>query len=580
MYGNDATLWRFKLTPRFRGVPKKIAQFGEEQFNEMGAERVDVLRVKASTIRKHFHQLRGITYLVGVVSLDRVRVYFFDAHGRLLIGENLETSDYEKVRKQSRLLTSYEKPTPPTEEELRMEATEDTRHMLSKAIRKVSRELAQSEPEFPALYVTSEDFSDEIQHFGMTFEADGSLVFEESAVRAKWAEGVCLRSAFLLLVEPAKRKMQFVSCIGNGISFSYLDDKKRDSWFQKWLKCSKETQFLPLLNHLVRHTSTYSDGGFKIVLETIRAAPPNTTLQQWLGGLEIAHEYTEVSLETGDYHTMRRFCESIDDVSTLRKRKDLLPKVHLGARAICNPLPLGLTLNEAYDPENVSESDIWLSVEYLFGDQEKSFVVGVFDGKPLKSINYLLNIEDLAPKPGGIQPRMKDIVWWVLARLNRQSEWNGTFKKSITLEDKGIGTTESAVLERLMTGDPKVLSNTLIGSPNRVRTLLETGCIMLLPSFNHLGIRPNYLLKGDSRHIQKIAESCALEATIFDFHASANAIVSCPSAYEKEMVSRCIELEGIEMYPIGAIVSGKRLVRDEEVYRDDISWFSWSFTDT
>jgi hypothetical protein len=566
------------LTPRFRGVPKKVAQFGEDQFNETGAQRVDVLRVKASTMRKHFKQLRGITYLVGVISLDRVRVYFFDSHGRLLVGENLDPSDYEKVQKQSRLLTSYEKPTPPTEEELRMEATEETRNMLSKAIRKVSRELAQSEPEFPELYVTAEETSDESQNFGMTFEEDGALIFEESAVRTEWAEGVCLRAAFLLLVDSTKRDIPFVQCIGNGIAFSHIGTKKKESWFEKWMKISKDSRFLPLLNHLVRHTQAYSTGGFETILEMIRNAPQDVTLKLWLEGLETIHDYVEVPLETGDYHVIRRFCQRIGDVSALRKRKDVLPKVHLGARAICNPKPLDLPLSMT-DGEEDSESDCWLSVQYIHGNQVKTLTAGAFEGKPVDSVTYLLNIDDLTPKPGGIQPRMKDIVRWALSRLGLQSGWDGTFKKSIVFEDKELGTTESAVLERLMTGDEKILSNTLLGSPETVRTLVETGCMILLPSFNHLGIRPNYLLKGNPEEIQNLVESCALEATVFISEGMAYSVVSCPAAYGREMVSRSIDLEKSEIYPLAGVSSNQRILRDETIYRTDANWFSWAFTD-
>ena len=53
-----------------RTIPKEIAAFGERQFMETGAERVEVLRVKTSTIRKMFKKLSGITYIVTVISLN------------------------------------------------------------------------------------------------------------------------------------------------------------------------------------------------------------------------------------------------------------------------------------------------------------------------------------------------------------------------------------------------------------------------------------------------------------------------------------------------------------------------------
>ncbi|MFW9945081.1 MAG: hypothetical protein ACFFB7_08790, partial [Candidatus Sifarchaeia archaeon] len=90
-----------------RDVPKEIASFGERQFEETGAEKVEILRVKAATMRKHFSKLRGTTYLVGVVNRDAARVYFFDAKGVILVGENVEHTQYDRIRKNSRLLAKF-----------------------------------------------------------------------------------------------------------------------------------------------------------------------------------------------------------------------------------------------------------------------------------------------------------------------------------------------------------------------------------------------------------------------------------------------------------------------------------------
>ena len=47
-----------------REIPKTIAAFGEKQFKETGAAAVEVLRVKAAVMRKHFRQLKGIVFLI------------------------------------------------------------------------------------------------------------------------------------------------------------------------------------------------------------------------------------------------------------------------------------------------------------------------------------------------------------------------------------------------------------------------------------------------------------------------------------------------------------------------------------
>ena len=135
-------------------VPKEIAAFGERQFKETGAAAVEVLRVKAAVMRKHFKKLKGITFLVAVVSLDRVRVYFFNAAGIMLVGENVVPSIYSKIRRASKLIAKFEKPKELTPEELRIEATQDLRDSLAKSIRRISRSLASGEPPFPDIFIT------------------------------------------------------------------------------------------------------------------------------------------------------------------------------------------------------------------------------------------------------------------------------------------------------------------------------------------------------------------------------------------------------------------------------------------
>jgi len=136
------------MQKRSRGVPKELASFGEKQFHDTGAAAVEILRVKASTIRKHFKSLKGTSFLVAVVNLDRVRIYMFNLAGVMLGAENLDEAQYSQIRKTSRLLSKFEKPIPPTEEELRMEATEELRSALSRAIRWKSGEIIRKERRF------------------------------------------------------------------------------------------------------------------------------------------------------------------------------------------------------------------------------------------------------------------------------------------------------------------------------------------------------------------------------------------------------------------------------------------------
>jgi hypothetical protein len=72
------------MSRRARKIPSTIADFGEKQFKDLNPDLVEVLRVKASTIRKYWSQLRGITFLVAVVTSERVRIYFFNSQAVML----------------------------------------------------------------------------------------------------------------------------------------------------------------------------------------------------------------------------------------------------------------------------------------------------------------------------------------------------------------------------------------------------------------------------------------------------------------------------------------------------------------
>ncbi|MHA1480894.1 MAG: hypothetical protein ACTSQZ_05685, partial [Candidatus Thorarchaeota archaeon] len=267
-----------------RDIPKAIAAFGETQFSESGAASVEVLRVKAATIRKYFKQIRGIAFLVAVISLDRIRVYFFNAAGIMLIAENIEHGQYDPIRKKSKLVIKYEKPKPPTELELRMEATEELRSSLSKAIRRISRALGEKEPVFPDLYVTKEKFESSGQGFGVRIEEDGTLLFEEAATTSRWKEGIVLRTAFLLLMESEKSRLTISSCLGNAIAAMTLKDDAREKWNKHWIDLTSD-EMLSIVNHFQNHLECYKETGFTRLLNLLRHAPNVENIDQWTNAL-------------------------------------------------------------------------------------------------------------------------------------------------------------------------------------------------------------------------------------------------------------------------------------------------------
>ncbi|MHA1939694.1 MAG: hypothetical protein ACW97O_15925, partial [Candidatus Thorarchaeota archaeon] len=460
-----------------RDVPKEIALFGQRQFRETGASAVEVLRVKASTMRKHFSKLKGITFLVAVISRDRVRVYFFNSTGNLLIGANTDFEKYEKVRKTSKLVAKFEKPRPLTKEELRIEATEELRQDLSKTLKRVVRFLGRKEPEFPVIFVTRESSIGTSQGFGLLTEDDGALVFEQGILESKWRDGLITRASVLQLLDVEKRNSDFSASIGNAIAHASLDGAKRTDWLATWIKRTKETSYLPLVNHLSKHSDSYSWRGFARILDLVERVP-ELTEDEWLLALREIHNTVEVSLGTEEQLSIQGFCKSLSKPRRLASKRHVLESIHLAPRPLCDPTSLGLTLSIG---EGRSKDEPWLLIEYLDGAEQRFLAIIEGNENPLTSIVYMLNLEDVFPKSGGVLGKGNDILFWILNKIGLKEKRMNTFQASIDFSGKQVAAAENAVLERLVSGSLRILSDTLVGSPQRIDSLVKTGKVVLVP---------------------------------------------------------------------------------------------------
>ncbi|MHA1903922.1 MAG: hypothetical protein ACW968_07705 [Candidatus Thorarchaeota archaeon] len=558
-----------------REIPKKIAAFGEKQFAETGALQVDVLRVKASTMRKHFAKLKGIVFLVAVVSLDRVRVYFFNSAGVMLVAENIGNTQYEKVRKSSKLIVRFEKPRELTPEELRMEATEELRSQFSKAIRRVSRALNVKEPKFPSTFITRESLGQKIQGFGLRFEDDGSLFFQESVVNSSRIDGVSSRAAFLLLLESELRNLDISQCIGNALAYSLGKGSKRKDWLEAWRKNSEDSALILLVNHMERNASVYAEGSFAKLKSLLETSSSEANLDSWLEAFQIIHDNVEVSLGTEDYHSLRGFFQSLRKPRKLAEKRHTIRKMHLAPRAICNPVPLGITLSFTNSAESELKSDYWLEIKYLDEAKVKSLRLEEGEENPVESLDYVLYLEDILPKAGGIIGHGRDALCWARKALGSSPEREPSFKSKISFESSNITEPERAVLERLSEGRFDILCNTLIGSPHRAVALIKSGHLILVPNFNHIGIEPNLLLLGNYEQITSIVCDICLEATWFRIKNEAIAVVSAPGKWYQRLL-KSASSENVSVFPIVSAISPRGLIRYEDIYPNNSETLEWA----
>ena len=561
------------LSKSSRDIPKTIAAFGEKQFKETGAMAVEVLRVKNVVMRKYFRQLRGIVFLVAIVSLDRVRVYFFNAAGIMVIGENLDQSTYEKIRKSSKLVAKFEKPKVLTPEELRIEATQELRDALGKAIRRVSRFIAVKEPSFPDIFVTKSKLQEISQNFGLQITEKRELLFEETALSQKWVDGLLLRAAYLIHLEIPHSNYEAASSIGNAIGLSLLKDSIRQTWLGEWKKRSKGTEWMPLVNHFFKHYSTYTPESYSWIRSVLNDVSEGMNQDQWRNVLSTIHDALVIPLTTEDYHVINGFCKTLTNPKQLDRRRYLLEQVHLAPRLFFDPSPLGVTTHvfESVTPTH----DAWAQVGYISGNSLRYLEIGSSGTEELVSIDYWLNLEDIYPSAGSPFSHGRDIIHRALEKIGIMKPIDGTFETSISMSSsRSIDTKERAVLERLVLGNLEILENTIVGSPMVLNSLFQNGCITYIPEFYHLGINQEFLLHGPYDVIHDITRN-SLETTIFRTQKEAYGIISVPTSWRDSMISS-IAANSIDVYPIVFINSPRRILRDEVVFEHTDDIVIWS----
>jgi len=551
------------LSRSAREVPKEIAAFGERQFRETGALAVEVLRVKASVMRKHFKQLKSITFLVSVIARDRVRIYFFNSAGIMLVGENVELPKYQKIRTSSKLIAKYEKPRELTPEELRIEATQDFRDSLAKAIRRVARFLKVAAPTFPNIFVTRRRLDESTQNFGLQITDDGEYLFEESALKTGWIDGLIIRTAFLTHLGPERSKSQIAALVGNGVAIALLKNPERNAFRETWLKLSIDTGWFSLANHLIKHADTFADYGFLRLLMLLQQIPSSMPESyDWKSAFRVIHDSITVPIGTEEYHLIQRFCLHLTKPRKLESQKDVLQSIHLAPRVVCDPTPLDIEISISYGKPSNND---WASICYLDGSEEKTIKVGLGEGLRISGIEYWLNLEDIYPTSGGLVSHGKSILQRALSSLGITSKLAGTFEAHIEFSDSLLTPNEKAVLERLILGQFEVLANTLIGSPQIVDNLHSKGKIVFLPSFNHLGLDIEYLLKGASEVVQPLVKQNTIESTTFLTGTDTIAIVSAPSTWRKSLLDSAIR-EGVSVWPVISASSKRNIIRSENLF--------------
>jgi hypothetical protein len=226
-------------------------------------------------------------------------------------------------------------------------------------------------------------------------------------------------------------------------------------------------------------------------------------------------------------------------------------------------MPLGSTLSISKDDKS-SNSEDWLTLQYLEGSERKSVILSEGGTETITSIDYILNIDDIFPKPAGIVAHGKDFIRWAKKSMNLNTDTKHTFETSIEFSTTELATDEKAVLERLIEGDLDIILNSLVGSPQRVDSLVRKGKVVFVPNFQHLGVIPNLLIIGGYDSLYPVVKECSLESTILNSDKEAYAIVCAPVYWEMKTLDDALN-EGLQVYPIVEFHSTRQIVRYEPI---------------
>jgi hypothetical protein len=201
--------------------------------------------------------------------------------------------------------------------------------------------------------------------------------------------------------------------------------------------------------------------------------------------------------------------------------------------------------------------------------------IGPQNSDYIDAIEYWLNLEDIYPSSTGLITHGLDVVRRALGKLGVISESTKTFESRIEMKtDRSLDSKETAVLERLVYGDLEILSNTLVGSPQILKSLFDKECIIYVPYFNHLGVDLDFVVHGSYDVVKQIVQS-TVESTLFKCSSDAYAVVSTPSSWRQPLLQLASD-SNLEIWPIVSVRSNRRLLRDERTFHDEKKLLRWS----
>ncbi len=510
-----------------RQVLLALKEFANKEFASKGPESVEVLRIKSSTLIKHFKKLRGVTYIIAETYKDYVRIYFFLPQGILLGADNFEHEKYQKARKEARLIYRLAKPEEPTEADLYLQATEQVFKRFTKTLKKVQRTLNLKILNDPVVFISKTPLNEENSLFGTTRFED-RVVFEEKYIDMPIIEGMMIREAFRNLCPKPIVNSELIIELANFVALKMLSKEEKESWKSKWIKNSASYD---LTTHLLRHEYTYDFPNISELVNHIKGISPNVVEKRGYEILEAYHSLHYIRNENIAYV----IDEALKDLTLFseHRHKELVEAIHLEPRIIPNYKAYGLSVSL---DKNDTTKDYLIKIE----TQNNQYFISLKQETTSEITEYThtLMFQQVMPKRDGwgLTNKIRGILLRNILGLSVNSN---SISKSISFDKINMITTEDE-LELFHTINKK---GTIDQSQLEIiEEAITSNKIQVFLSFHHVIPPPNILLNVSKHDNFKFVKEhiCSIipESHVFKTHIGGIILLHIPIEWWSNIITQ------------------------------------------
>ena len=507
-----------------RQVLLTLREFVDREFKSKGPESVELLKIKNSTLIKHFKKLKGVTYIVAETFKDYVRIYFFLPQGILLGADNFEHEKYQKARKEARLLYRQAKPKEPTEADLYIEATEHVYKQYNKMVKRVQRILNLKILNEPVVFISKTPLNEQNSLFGTTRNEE-RVVFEERYIDNPIMEGLMIREAFRNLCPQPIVSTALCIELGNFVALKMITSEEHDNWKNRWEKYTTNPE---ITIHLLHHEFSYNFPNIAELVSHIKGISPTFIEQNPSKIIETYHGLHYIRNDNIAYMIE----EAYRDIKAYvdKQQTDMARAIHFVPRIIPNYVVFGKTLTLSNNPiEEYIMKVQTTENNYYFTNSESGNIVKRYT-------HYILFQQVMPKKEGwGLASKMRN---WLLRKTLGLSTNTNPIKISIEFKETNTKPEED---EYEILQDINKYPSHLSIYFEKVKEAIAANRAQIFPSFHHVIASPNIVVitsnNASFKYLEDKIFTMLPEAHTYAFNKGGFALLHIPMEWWHYIIS-------------------------------------------